>query len=238
MRTTFLGASLMAAIFTLGSITTASAQSSSSQQTSTTTTSIYPSSQMAAPVTAEPMKGAVQTDNYNKKILGVKTGKSIAKTIVLQPGYGQVSLDNLRGRKDVQLTLVNPSATPLQFETTENRGKVMSAQVPAHSQTVITYSNRLTGRKDPIKFYVMQQPSNALSSNQDYVTQQSAAVATVQNTAIHEDAAQQTALLEASQQRQTDELKSSQEQALREATLVNTAHQRRTEGRSAVRGYW
>jgi hypothetical protein len=189
---------------------------------------------MAAPVVAAPMKGAVQTNSYNNRVLGVKTGKSVAKTIVLQPGYGQFNLDNLRWRENVQLTLVNPSATPLQFETTENRGKVMSMQVPAHSQAVMTYSQRFRGRKDPIKFYVMQQPGNAIASNQDYVTQQTAAVATVQNVALNEDLARQTAQIESSQQQQTAELQNSQDQAFRSAML----RQRGVEHRSAVRGYW
>ncbi len=222
MQTRYLCAGLIAAIFSV-CVATSPAQVTSS-----------PSSSMAVPVASEPMTNPAQTVSYKHKFLFFKFGKSISKAITVQPGNGEISLDGMGRRGDVQLTLINPSATPLQFETIGRSGSQTVAVIPAHSQRLVTFSNK----GNDIKFFVMQQPDNAVATNQDYTTQQAAAVATTQNVAIRDALDQQTAMINRSQDSQTAELKNSQEQTVRAAMFSSAASQRRQENRSAVRGYW
>lgn len=84
------------------------------------------------------------------------------KTLVLEPGQGQFSIDNLGPWNKLELTLINPTDTPLVFETTQRLGKEQSFTVPAHSQRVVSY--RYTNPfSDEVKFLVSQEPGYAMA---------------------------------------------------------------------------
>jgi hypothetical protein len=232
MGAKYLLAGLMASILTMGCVITSQAQVTGSSSSPSPSSS--PSSAMAAP-TIEPMTDQVQTVSYKRQFLFLKSGQAVGKTITLQPGTGEISLDGLRRRGEAQLTLVNPSATPLQFETIGRSGGQKMAVIPAHSQKTVSFEHK---NGNDIKFFVMQQPDNAIATNQDYATQQAAAVATEQNVVMREALDQQTAAMSRSQDSQTAELKNYEDHARREAMYSDEAIQRRQERRSAVRGFW
>lgn len=241
MKRCCLAASAVVAIFSSGLVSPSLAQmveksgTTQSQQTTTTTTTntnnLYQPASMSAPTATDPLTGQVQSVNYDNSFLGIDFGKNISKSITIEPGTNQVSLDGLGWRNKVHLTLVNPSATPLQFETTQRWGKQVVTVVPPHSQQMLTFSNSRPFTHE-IKFFVMQQPSNAIASNQDYVTQQAVAVATVQQTATREAIDRQTAMMQ----------QAVQQQRLQETTTRESYNQpvspQQTRGQSAVRGFW
>jgi hypothetical protein len=226
MKKSYWATGIMATFFSLGCLAASQAQviNPDSQQTT--------SMSMTAPTAAAPLEGQAQTVSYDKKFLWMNFGKHIAKAIAIEPGAGQISLDGLAPRNTVDLTLINPSATPLQFETTEHRSKQVVAVVPPHSQQVFTFS----GARGDVKFFVMQQPQNAVAINQDYVTQQTAAVARTQQEATRADLDRQTAQIKSNQEQAIQEAMDRQAVLNREAANRTEGH--RTEGRSAVRGYW
>jgi len=195
---------------------------------------------MSSPTVGATTLGQDQTVTYNNKFAGIGFGKTIAKTVTIEPGNHQISLDGVKNRDKVNLTLVNPSATPLQFETTQRWGKQVVAVIPPHSQQAITFT-KARPLTHEIRYFVMQQPSNAISSNEDYVTQQAAAVSNVEQAAIKNDLDQQTAQMNQSQEQQTAQLQGSQQasqQAIVDEALKQYRSQGRSQGRSAVRGYW
>lgn len=196
-----------------------------------------PTTPMPAATVSSPTLGQDQTVSYNNKFAGIGFGKTISKNVTVEPGNHQVSLDGIKLRDKVNLTLVNPSATPLQFETNQRWGKQVVAVIPPHSQEVVSLSK---GRPftHEIKYSVMQQPSNAISTNEDYVTQQAAAVSadeqTAMNNALQKSQDQQTTSMRGALDQQTADLQTSQKSAMQEAVRQQYRH----EGRSAVRGYW
>jgi hypothetical protein len=227
MGTKYLSTVLTAALFSVGCFVTSQAQVTTAPPSS--------SSSMASPAVYQPMTDQTQTVSYKRQFLFLKSGQAVAKTVALQPGTGEISLDGLRRRGEVQLTLVNPSATPLQFETIGRSGGQKVAVIPAHSQKTVIFDHK---NGNDVKFFVMQQPENAIATNQDYTTQQATAVATPQTAAIRDSLDQQTALMNRSQDSQTAELKNQQDHLIHEAMYSPAAIQRRQERRSAVRGYW
>lgn len=249
MRHSYLTASL-AVILSMGCVAASQAQTSGntsnvqSQQTTTTTTTTSSNAPvpMLAPTAATPLTGQVQTVNYDNKFLGIGFGKNISKTITIEPGMGQVSLDRIHWRNKVSLTLVNPSATPLQFETTQRWGRQVVTEVPPHSQQMLTFSHSRPFTHE-VKFFVMQEPSSAIATNQDYVTQQVATMATLQQTATREAIDRQTAMIHQALDQQTNDLKNSQEEAIREAanqrqrTAYNQPYSRPAR-HTRIRGYW
>jgi|GEM_PF-4233852 len=252
METSRWVAALAATVMSLSCIPTSQAQVQStptqSNQPMPMSVSTPAQSNQSMPVSASapissPTVGATtlgqdQTVTYNNKFAGIGFGKTISKTVTIEPGNHQISLDGIKNRDMVNLTLVNPSATPLQFETTQRWGKQVVAVVPAHSQQVVslTKARPLTHE---IRYAVMQQPSNAISSNEDYVTQQASAVSDVEQAAIKNDIDQQTALMRQSQDQQTAQLQDSQKSIVDEAIKQYQAQsQVHSQGRAAVRGYW
>jgi len=204
METSKWAAALAATVMSLSCVQTSQAQTQSTS--------------MSGPTIGTARLGQDQTVTYNNKFAGIGFGKTISKTVTIEPGNHQLSLDGLKNMDKINLTLVNPSATPLQFETTQRWGKQVVAVIPAHSQQVITFT-KARPLTHEIRYLVMQQPSNAISSNEDYVTQQAAAVAGVEH----------TALMHQSQEQLQGSQKSSSDEAIRRD---------QSQGRSAVRGYW
>jgi len=191
------------------------------------------SAPMSAASVGSTTLGQDQTVSYNNKFLGIGFGKTIAKKVTMEPGNHQISLDGVKNRDQINLTLVNPSATPLQFETTQRWGKQVVAVVPPHSQQMVAFT-KARPLTHEIRYSIMQQPSNAISSNQDYVTQQAAAVADVEHAAYKNDLDQQTAMMRQSQDQQTAQLQDNQKQVVDEAIR----QYQQSHGTSAVRGYW
>lgn len=242
MRNSRLAAGVLAAIFGLGSVATGwtqmteNASNPTQSKPASPTTNLVPTEPMSAPLAAAPSSGQIQSVSYDNKILGFEVGKHISKTIVIEPGNGQISLDGLGRRDKVNLTLVNPSATPLQFETTERRGTQTVSVVPPHTQQMLIFSPDRSGHE--IKFFVMQQPANAVASNQDYVTQQAAAVSTGEQTAMREYTDRQTAQMQQQLDQQTAQLQTSQQEAVREAIGPHGQASQAEHRSAAVRGYW
>lgn len=239
METSRWAVALAATVMSLGCIQTSQAQV---QPTSTQPNQSIPmpaSAPMSAPTVGATTLGQDQTVTYNNRFAGIGFGKTISKTVTIEPGNHQISLDGLKNMDKVNLTLVNPSATPLQFETTQRWGKQVVAIIPAHSQQVVSFT-KARPLTHEIRYFVMQQPSNAISSNEDYVTQQAAAVSDVEHAAIKNDLEQQTALMRESQEQQTAQLQESQKSVADEQKSVidEAIRQYQSQGRSAVRGYW
>lgn len=238
MKEACLAAGLLSVILGSGLVSSGNAQtvpataySTQSQQT-ITGTAMYPAIPLQNPGVARSQVGQLQTVNYDNRFLGIGFGKNISKTVTMEPGFRQISLDGLGWRDRVHLTLVNPSSTPLQFETTQRWGKQVVAVVPPHSQDVLTFTQSRPISHE-IRYVVMQQPDNAIATGQDYVTQQTAAVAAVDQAATREALNQQTAMMRQAMDQQTAQLQTSQQDAIRSAM-----NQRQTERRSAVRGFW
>lgn len=84
------------------------------------------------------------------------------KTLVMEPGRGQFSLDNVGMGDVVQLTLVNTSNLPMRFETTQRLGREHEWIVPARSTKIVSYrfNNPVN---DEVKFMVSADPTAALA---------------------------------------------------------------------------
>jgi hypothetical protein len=105
--------------------------------------------------TSCPLSGQVSSNNTS--------GWNVRqKTLVLEPGQGQFSIDNLGAWNRVVLTLINPTDTPLVFETTQRVGKEQSWTIPAHSQQVVSYRYN-NPFSDEVKFLVSQEPGYAMA---------------------------------------------------------------------------
>lgn len=105
-----------------------------------------------------PLTGAVsQTTGPAVSGWGVRQ-----KTLVLEPGQGQFSIDNLGVGNQLVMTLINPTDTPLVFETTQRLGQEKSWTIPAHSQRCVSmrYTHPFS---DEVKFLVSQEPGYAMA---------------------------------------------------------------------------
>lgn len=233
MNSSRVAAAMMATVFSLACAASAQAEVTS-QTVTTVTSSEYGPTPMAVPVASTASEGQDQSVSYDNKVAGIGFGKNISKTVTIEPGNHQISLDGLGWRDRVNLTLVNPSSTPLQFETTQRWGKQVVAVVAPHSQQVVSFKQSRPITHE-VRYAVMQLPSNAIATNMDYVTQQTASVTAVQQTAIRNLLEQQTAMMRESQELQTAQLEASQKAAIQEALLEQ---RQKTEGRAAVRGFW
>lgn len=229
MNSSRVALAMLIAVFSLSCVASGYAQ------TVNTTPSYAPSTPMSGPLPSTASVGQDQSVSYNSRFLGIGLGKNISKTVTIEPGGHQLSLDGLGWRNEVNLTLVNPSSTPLQFETTQRWGNQVIAVVAPHSQQVVSFKQSRPFTHE-IKYLVMQQPSNAISSNMDYVTQQAAAVTSVQQTATRSMLDQQSAMIRQSLDQQTAQLQASQRRAAQQTSLRQ--QQQQTPGRSAVRGFW
>jgi hypothetical protein len=239
METSRWAAALVATVMNVSCIQTSQAQAQSMPTQPNQSMPLSASTPMPGPTVGTPRLGQDQTVTYNNKFAGIGFGKTISKTVTIEPGNHQISLDGLKNLDKINLTLVNPSATPLQFETTQRWGKQVVAIIPAHSQQVVSFT-KARPLTHEIRYFVMQQPSNAISSNEDYVAQQAGAVADVEYAAIKSDLDQQTALMRQSQEQQTAQLQEYQKSVADEqkAVIDDAIREYQSQGRSAVRGYW
>jgi hypothetical protein len=108
-----------------------------------------------APVSCAPLSGQVSQ--------GTVSGWGVRqKTIVMEPGQGQVSIDNLGLWNKLYLTLINPTDEPLVFETTQRIGKEKSWTVAPHSQRCVSmrYTHPFS---DEVKFRISQEPGYAMA---------------------------------------------------------------------------
>lgn len=101
------------------------------------------------------------------------------KTITLEPGHGQFSIDSLALGDTVVINLVNPTANPLRFETVQRIGQEYSWIVAPHSQQSVSfvYTHPFS---DEVKFLVYQEPSNAIAQINSLRTQQTASSSQIQ----------------------------------------------------------
>lgn len=104
-----------------------------------------------------PLSGTVSQGQTTSSGWGVRE-----KTLVLAPGQGQFSIDNLGLFNRLDLTLINPTDEPLKFETTQRLGEEKSWVIPAHSEQVVSmrYTHPFS---DEVKFLVSQEPGYAMA---------------------------------------------------------------------------
>ena len=114
----------------------------------------------------------VYTGNVQADVAPVQPafwGDVETKTLVMEPGRGQFTLDKVGMGDTVQLTLVNTSNLPMRFETTQRLGREHEWVVPAHSSKIVSYrfNNPLN---DEVKFMVSADPTAALALQAQQMT--------------------------------------------------------------------
>jgi hypothetical protein len=144
---------------------------SSGYSTTTTTTTTSPSSYSSKTMTnSQQFTTAPIGRNLSGNVVtNVATtenprlwGNVESKTLTLEPGRGQISLDNVGINDAVQLTLINPTNTPMHFETTKRLGQEVSLVVPPNSQSVVSFRFNKP-LSDEVEFLVYQDPSAAIA---------------------------------------------------------------------------
>jgi hypothetical protein len=78
----------------------------------------------------------------------------LERSIELGPGASSFRLENVGLGDQVILTLVNPTNTPLTFQTTERLGPEMAWVIPPNSSRTITYTHNQPFQRD-VGFMVM-----------------------------------------------------------------------------------
>ncbi len=107
---------------------------------------------------------------------GVAVGENVFhRTITLRPGMGQVTFDNVNVGDTLMLTLINPTDTPLAFETTERLGTEQRVVIPPNSQRTIAYEYTQWFNND-VRYMVMEQPTGTVISQGVLVPAQQQAV--------------------------------------------------------------
>lgn len=148
-----------------------------------------------------------------------------AAEITLEPGRGQISMDDLGIGDNVVLTLVNPTDLPLRFETTQRLGSEKVWIVPAKSTKVVNYVHT-NPVNDEVKYFVTVDPSAAVAAmNQPDPTR----------AALNDLRSQQQQLLSQQQQIMSEQQRMATMMQNQQQPVASTG---RVESRSAVRGYW
>jgi hypothetical protein len=150
------------------------------QQGNSTTTTTYFTNTMQQP--RYPLSGQVQAQANGSGQGTMFWNKEIIKTVTLEPGFNQMSLDHLHWGDRISLTLVNPTNVPLQFETVQRWGTQRAVVVPPHSQQFLSYTHSRPFTHEE-KFNVMGEPNAAISDNQTLLNQQAASTVPQYSTA-------------------------------------------------------
>lgn len=138
---------------------------------------------------------------------------AVTKSLTMTPGAGAFSADHLRFGRQVAITLYNPNTYPMRFDTVQRIGKEYSWIVPANSARTVAfrYFNPVS---DEVRFLSYQEPSS-LVITQGVVTQpQMTAAEPVSEPAVSAESPPAT------------------------EPETKAPEPMKTEGKSAVRGYW
>jgi hypothetical protein len=155
---------------------------------------------------AEPLSGQVSEES-------VSYPGAVTKSMTMTPGAGTFSADHLRFGRQVAITLYNPNAYPMRFDTVQRIGKEYSWIIPANSSRTVAfrYFNPVS---DEVRFLSYQDPSSLLIS-QGVVKQPEIIVA--------EPEEEPAATAESPPVTEPE---------------TKAPEPMKTEGQSAVRGYW
>lgn len=144
---------------------------------------------------------------------------AVTKSLTMTPGPGTFSADHLRFGRQVAITLYNPNAYPMRFDTVQRTGKEFSWVVPANSYRTVAfrYFNPVS---DEVRFLSYQDP-DSLMITQGTVTQREPVAAAPEP---------QPETKAEAQPQPAPEVKYQQ---------IPTAQEpMKTQSQSAVRGYW
>lgn len=138
---------------------------------------------------------------------------AVTKSMTMTPGAGTFSADHLRFGRQVAITLYNPNTYPMRFDTVQRIGKEYSWIIPANSARTVAfrYFNPVS---DEVRFLSYQDPGS-LMITQGVVTQPQMTAAEP----VPEPAA-------------------SAESPPATEPEAKAPEPMKTEGQSAVRGYW
>jgi hypothetical protein len=148
---------MLALALSFGMIATAGAQSTTTQTTTTTTNYSQTNSNLAGQVsTQNAMLPDVATNPFF-------WGQVRERQLTLVPGTGRFGMNHVGIGDAVKLDLINPSDTPMLFETSQRLGKEISVVVPARSvETVQFRYNKPIS--DEVSFLVTPEPASTLSA--------------------------------------------------------------------------
>lgn len=151
---------------------------------------------------------------------------AVTKSLTLTPGSGQFSGDHLHFGRQVVITLYNPNAYAMRFDTSQRLGKDYSWVVPANSQRTVSfkYWNPFS---DEVKFLTYQDPASLVISNGN-VSQPP------ESTALIGPPAPQTAAEPVYQQTPNTPA----QEMIGPPSAQQAQETPRQHGQSSVRGYW
>lgn len=160
---------------------------------------------LGIPASAEELSGQVNQDVESYP-------GAVTKSMTMTPGAGTFSADHLRFGRQVAITLYNPNAYPMRFDTVQRIGKEYSWIVPPNSSRTVAfrYFNPVS---DEVRFLSYQDP-DSLQISQGTVNQPQAAAT---------EPAEEPAASAENQPAQPE---------------AQAQEPSQTESKSAVRGYW